>query len=85
MISEYEYDSHVNISRIQTPVKRPVCHKEPGNNYNPKVRIVLEYHVIDKLYIGISWAVPSNQPTKIQLVSTVPSQMTGIKNLKVRK
>ena len=24
-------------------VKRPVCHKEPGNN--PKVRIVLEYHV----------------------------------------
>ena len=25
-----------------------LCHKEPGNN--PKVRIVLEYHVIDKLY-----------------------------------
>ena len=41
--------SHVKISRIQTPVKRPVCHKEPGNN--PKVRIVLEIS-----YIGIRWA-----------------------------
>ena len=51
---EHECVSHVNISRIPTPVKRPVCHKEPGNN--PKVRIVLEYHLIDKLYIAIRWA-----------------------------
>ena len=45
-------DSHVKISRIPKAVKRPVCHKEPGNNQ--KVRIVLEYHVTDKL--GIKWA-----------------------------
>ena len=56
MISECKCDSDMNISTIPTPDNRPVCHKEPGNNYNPKVRIVLEYHVIDKLYIGIRWA-----------------------------
>ena len=54
--------SHVKISRIPTPVKRPVCHKEPGNN--PKVRIVLEYHVIVKLYrhkVGCSGFLATHQ------------------------